>query len=360
LKTKERAARGVFDAAISLRQSPHGMKTFLALFAVLNVAVVPLRAWDYEGHRIVNQLGLASLPTNFPSFVRTPAAAERVAFLAGEPDRWRNTGNPALKHVNGPDHFFDFDELELYGLNSKTASPFRYDFVAQLKSAREKAPDKFPAIDQTKNTDHTRDLIGFLPWTLNEQFAKLEAAFSYLKTFEQFGGTADEITNAQQNIIYVMGVMGHFAGDAAQPLHTTKNFNGWLGANPNRYNTNKTIHSWIDGGFIRRENIRAEQLKPKLRTAKLLTAESKAGVGVFDESMSFVSAQFDLVEKVYQLDRDGKLSPSKGDVTEGHEFISAQLIKGGQFLGDLWFSAWQNAPIDTYLKGELTRRTNAK
>ena len=48
-------------------------------------------AWDYAVHRVVNQLALASLPTNFPAFVRTPAAGERIAFLSGEPDRWRNT-----------------------------------------------------------------------------------------------------------------------------------------------------------------------------------------------------------------------------------------------------------------------------
>src|SRR5256885_14992157 len=74
-------------------------------------------AWDYEGHRIVNQLALASLPTNFPSFVRAPEAAERVAFLAGEADRWRNTQDLPLKHVNGPDHYIDVEELAVYGLN---------------------------------------------------------------------------------------------------------------------------------------------------------------------------------------------------------------------------------------------------
>src|SRR5437016_13059031 len=57
--------------------------------------------WDYEGHRLVNQLALASLPTNFPGFVRNPELAERVAFLAGEPDRWRNTADLPLKHLNG-------------------------------------------------------------------------------------------------------------------------------------------------------------------------------------------------------------------------------------------------------------------
>ena len=30
--------------------------------------------------------------------MREPAAAERIAFLAGEMDRWRNTPGPPLKH----------------------------------------------------------------------------------------------------------------------------------------------------------------------------------------------------------------------------------------------------------------------
>jgi hypothetical protein len=61
----------------------------LALLAFLQFGAHLARAWDYEGHRVVNQLGLASLPTNFPAFAREPAPAERIAFLAGEMDRWR-------------------------------------------------------------------------------------------------------------------------------------------------------------------------------------------------------------------------------------------------------------------------------
>ena len=71
------------------------------LFPVLIVfgATLVSRAWDYEGHRIVNQLALVSLPTNFPAFVRAPANAERIAFLAGEPDRWRNSLSPVAKQI---------------------------------------------------------------------------------------------------------------------------------------------------------------------------------------------------------------------------------------------------------------------
>jgi hypothetical protein len=329
---------------------------WLIVFAIWSAGMAPVFAWDYEGHRIVNQLALASLPTNFPPFVRVPAAAERVAFLAGEPDRWRNSSIVTARHESGPDHYLDIDDLAPYGLTPKTVSPFRYDFTAQLKIAREKQPQKFPAIDASKNTDHTRDLVGFLPWAINEHFAKLQSAFSYLKTFEQCGGTPEEITNARQNIIYIMGVMGHYAGDAAQPLHTTKHFNGWVGDNPKSYATNKTIHAWIDGGFIRKAGIRVDELTPMVRPAKALWTTNQPSADVFGDTMDFVVAQFGLVERLYQLDRSGQLSPGKRDITEGRAFIDGQLLKGGQFLGDLWLTAWQSAPADTYLRNELKRR----
>ena len=93
-----------------------------------------------------------------------------------------------------------------------------------------------------------------------------------------------------------------------------------------------------------------------MRPARALALNETRGHDVFDEAMGFVAAQFELVERVYQLDHDGKLSPGRGDATEGREFISGQLLKGGQLLGDLWFTAWKSAPVDTFLRGELAKR----
>lgn len=54
------------------------------LLALLTLAPAAL-AWDYEGHRTVNQLALASLPTNFPAFALTPDARARIAFSPAKP-----------------------------------------------------------------------------------------------------------------------------------------------------------------------------------------------------------------------------------------------------------------------------------
>src|SRR5512142_1999394 len=103
------------------------------------------QAWDYEGHRLVNQLALASLPTNFPAFVRAPAAAERIAFLAGEPDRWRNVAREELPLSNctGPEHYIDVEQLADYGLEAQMLPVMRGDFVGELAVFRKAHPDKF-------------------------------------------------------------------------------------------------------------------------------------------------------------------------------------------------------------------------
>jgi hypothetical protein len=317
-------------------------------------AAIPCFAWDYEGHRIVNQAALAALPKDFPAFVRTADAVERIAFLGGEPDRWRNTPDLPLKHWNGPDHFIDLEDLEPLGLNVASLTHFRHEYTAQVALARAAHPDRFPSIDPTKNADHTRELPGFLPWTITEDYAQLKSAFSYLKAFEE-AGTSEEIANARQNVIYFMGVMGHFVGDASQPLHTTRHFNGWVGKNARGYTTNKSFHSWIDGGFALKTAITLKDLKVK-PARPIWPAHSGKHDDVFPEVMAYIREQFTQLEPLYELEKAGKLSVENESSKEGREFIVGQLLRGSEMLASLWLTAWQEAPPDTYLKARLAER----
>ncbi|HEY5345759.1 MAG TPA: hypothetical protein VIK62_05385 [Verrucomicrobiae bacterium] len=334
--------------------------------AVLFGAVVfNAAAWDYEGHHAVNELALDSLPKNFPAFALTPATRARIEFLAGEADRWRNetslkngTGL-ALGHASAPDHYFDLEDIKLYDLTPATLPPLRYDFVADIVRARTAHPEKFPVIDPAKDADHARELSGFLPWAITENYEKLQSDFATLAALEKFGGTPVEIENAKQDIVYVMGVMGHFVGDASQPLHTTMHHHGWIGANPNHYTTSFGFHAWIDGGFFRKTGgIDAKKLSAQIHPAEKIAAADDPN-GIFHTSVDFIVAANQLVEPLYQLDKTGKLSVKNGGGAEGRAFLDAQLVKSGQLLGDLWFTAWQTAPEDTFLERELQQRASA-
>jgi hypothetical protein len=332
----------------------------LAVLSVLGVS--PGRAWDYEGHRIVNQLALAGLPADFPAFVRAPVAAERIAFLAGEPDRWRNSPDLPLQHENSPNHYLDLEELGWAGLDPAAVSPLRYEFALQFAAGRAAHPRIFPAIDPARNADHTREWAGFLPWEITESFARLKAAFSYLRAFEEAGGTPEEIANAQANVISLMGVMGHYVGDGAQPLHVTVHHHGWVGANPHGYTTDSKIHAWIDGGFIAKAGIRFAGLATQARPAQVLAATPAAGErdAMFSEVMRYLVEQHGRVEPLYEVEKAGQLKAdgSPGSV-DGKGFIEEQLLRGGQMLGSIWLTAWRTAPPDRYLLEQLAKRSAA-
>lgn len=330
---------------------------FAATSLLLSMCVA--RAWDYEGHRIVNQLALASLPKEFPPFVHAVAHAERVAFLSGEPDRWRNVPDLPLKHAGGMEHYCDLEYITDAGLDWETVPSFRYDFVVQFAAARKAHANKFLPFDPAQNTDRTREWPGFAPWAITEHFARLRAAFSYLKVYEELG-TADEILNAQANILYIMGVMGHYVGDCAQPLHTTKHHNGWVGENPKGYTTWNRLHSYVDGGIIAKTGLRSPQLAPRVKPAEPIGLAPR-GDGrdpMFVAVVSYLAAQHRQVEPLYQLEKAGKLGQADGAVVadETKAFIEARLLEGGQMLGAIWLTAYRSAIPDTYLRSALIKR----
>jgi len=316
-------------------------------------------AWDYSSHFVINQLALASLPTNFPAFVLAPAQRERIAFLSGEPDRWRNNADLSLRHANAPDHYIDLEELKLCDLTPPQLPPLRYSFANRFAQARAAHPERFASINPQSDQDQTRELTGFLPWTIVEYADKLESCFSYLKAYEQAGGTPVEIANAQADVIYVMGVMGHFVGDGSQPLHTTIHFNGWVGDNPLGYTTNHSFHAWIDGGYFRKTGEPDfGKLAGKLHPAERVGEQARSD-GMFRAAVNYLVEQNKLVEPLYQLEKEGKLSGEGEQGLAGRPFLEDQLVKAGQMLGNIWLTAWLEAPEDVYLRRQLEQRRAA-
>ena len=329
------------------------LRRFIVFILVgLLLGPADVHAWDYLRHRFVNQLALASLPKNFPAFVRTAANTERILFLGGEPDRWRNQRDRALRHLNNPDHYLDIEDLAPYQLKPAQLSHFRYEYVEQMAAARVRLKLPLP----NENADCIKGHPGFLPWAINENYLKLVSAFSYLKVFEEMG-TPQEIANARANVVYRMGVRSHFVGDASQPLHTTRHYNGWVGDNPKGYTVSRRFHAWIDGGFLEAIGGHDEKaLLAKVRPAKrLATPESTDDAsGRFQAVMQCILGQYALVEPLYQLNKDGNLSPD--NPAEGKAFLQTQLQKSGSVLGDMWFTAWQEALPDKYLQSYLAKR----
>jgi hypothetical protein len=335
--------------------------SLLALGTCCSVLFSPvLRAWGEEGHRMVNELALAALPPDFPNFVRAPENATRVVYLANVPDRWRNV-DPYLKQVGGAwvDHFLDIEQLPDAGLDPTKVPSMRLDFALVFAAGRIANAQKFPPVDPATNSDHTKEWPGFAPWVIAEWYHRLRSAFGYLKAYEELGGTPEEMANARADIIYAMGLMGHYVGDCAQPLHTTTHHRGWVGPNPNGYSTWTGIHSWIDSGFIIKAGVKSADLLPRVKPAQAIALGTRddGRDPFFVVAMDYIIAQHSQVEPLYKLEKAGKLGHDDQPITpDGRAFIEARLLVGGEMLARIWVTAWKNASPDPYLRTELARR----
>ena len=339
---------------------------------LLFLAALPLSAmaWDHPGHSMVNEIALNSLPADFPAFLREPASVARIKFLAGEPDRWSHAPDGPLKHDDWVNHFFDLEQIPAAGLDLATLPALRYQFAAQFAAARAAHADKLPSIVPAKSPDsvpeHTREWCGFLPWEIAEQYGRLKSAFASLQAYEQFG-TAEEVANARADVINVMGIMGHYVGDSAQPLHGTVHHAGWTGDNPKGFTTWSGIHTWIDSGLINKSHIVSGALAGRVVPAQALpvTARADGRDPIFVAEVDFIVEQNKLVEPIYQLEKDGKLgnvppnTPDRPVSPEARALVEGQLLKGGQMLGALWLTAWKTYKPDAFLIGVLQRRAAA-
>lgn len=348
------------NAAARARRSA-GLLRALVLAGGVALQAPRLAAWDHPGHRIVNELALVALPADFPAFAGSPAHRERISFLAGEPDRWSHASELPLRHFAWLEHFLDAEQIPEAGLDFATLPSFRYDFALAFAAGRKANAAKFKPDEPGKNPDRTEQWPGFLPWTITEHYGALRTAIAALKAYEE-AGTPDEIAQAQASIVHLMGVMGHFVGDAAQPLHTTNHFNGWSGENPHGYTRWERFHTWIDSGFIAKAGVTLAEVgaQPVVLRPLSLTPRSDGRDPVFVAVLEFILAQNRQVEPLYRLELEGKLGNRDPAITpEARAFFAQQLRAGATMLGSLWLTAWRAATPDGYLRSVLLRRKAA-
>ena len=76
--------------------------------------------------------------------------------------------------------------------------------------------------------------------------------------------------------------------------------------------------------------------------------------------MNYLVEQNKLVEPLYQMEKDGELTGEGDKGMMGRPFLEGQLVKAGQMLGNIWLTAWLDAPEDTYLERQLDQRAAAE
>jgi hypothetical protein len=264
-------------------------------------------AWGNGGHRMINKLAASALPADVPAFLRSPEAIAEIEYLGPEPDRWRSPAEPELEAAQAPEHFIDLELADALG----SLPHRRLDFEARVFASGQR-PEK----------------IGLQPWEATEVWERLKAA---LREYRKLAADHADTRPVEQAILFYTGWLGHYVGDASQPLHTSIQYNGWVGPNPNGYTTGHQIHWQFEGPFVD-ANLREPEVRAKMTPLRAIDGD------IFDAYVAYLRHSKTYVERVYQLEKAGGFT-SKG-TAESREFTAERLGAGASMLRDMIYTAW--------------------
>jgi hypothetical protein len=301
------------------RRSRQGLVS-LGLTALVLLQSVGAGAWGNEGHTYINRVAAEKIPAEMPLFLRR--AVTEIAYLGPEPDRWRSPSEFALKNSQEPDHFIDLERVSWLD----PLPQGRYEFYRKLYEKRAATP----------STDHPDDYlpehVGLQPYITMEVYGRLKAAF---REYRQRKATHQPTAAVQQAIIFYAAWLGHYVADGSQPLHTTIQYNGWVGPNPNGYTTEHKIHAQFETAYVA-ANITAKDF------ARLVNSPQRLD-DPFARYIAYLRQSNEFVQKVYELEKGGGFT-GKGS-PEAFEFTTHRLAAGSQMLLDLWYTAWLESAV---------------
>jgi hypothetical protein len=261
---------------------------------------------------MINRLASSTLPADMPAFLHSDAAINEIEYLGPEPDRWRSPAEPELVAAQAPEHFIDLEPADALGpLPHK-----RLDFEAEVFAAGQR-PEK----------------VGLQPWQTTEVWERLKAA---MRQYRSMTVNHEDTKPVEEVILFYEGWLGHYVGDGSMPLHTSIQYNGWTGPNPNGYTTAHQIHYQFESPFVA-ANIHAPEIAAKMTPVKAFNGD------IFDAYVAYLRQTNTFVEKVYQLEKAGGFVGAGSP--EAREFTTERLAAGASMLRDMIYTAWLDSAI---------------
>jgi len=258
---------------------------------------------------MINRLAASALPADVPAFLKTDAALAEIEYLGPEPDRWRSPAEPELVAAQAPEHFIDFEPVD--ALLQGPLPRKRLDFEAKAFAAGQR-PEK----------------LGLQPWETTEVWQRLKSS---MREYRALTAAHQDTKPVEQAILFYAGWLGHYVGDGSQPLHTTIQYNGWVGPNPKGYTTEHKIHWQFESEFV------IPNIKPADVVAHMTAAKAVDG-DMFDAYVVYLRHTQSLVEQVYELEKAGSLVGAGTE--ESRSFTAGRLAAGASMLRDMIYTAW--------------------
>lgn len=288
-----------------------------AVLALLPMIAAPLSfGWGSKGHKMINRLAAEGLPASMPAFMRTQAAIDEITYLGPEPDRWRSPAEPELNAEQAPDHFINFQYADIIG----TLPRERYKYIAELEAAEL----THPALAKKLQPER----VGFQPYITSEVWERLKSA---MRDYRQLRAAHQDTKPVEAAILFYAGWLGHYVADGSQPLHVTRDYNGWVEPeNPNGYTTGHTIHLQFEDYFVDAA-ISQGDVRPLMTPVHVVGDE-------WTDYLAYLRHTATYVDEVYELDKEHGFEGT--GTAESRHFTAERLAAGASMLRDLIYSAW--------------------
>jgi len=279
------------------------------IFLILTLAFAQESfAWGKRGHETVASLAAQLLATENSQAAFLKNHSFDMGFYANVPDLyWKREATYAKE---GPQHYVDMEAFTRAFEAQKTKEAWNPDRQAFFK--------KFPDIEVKEGRSF---------WRIQELNTKLEDVTKKLKAKKL---TRNERQDLQIQWITIAGVMSHYIGDLAQPLHVTENHDGQL-------SEQKGLHHWLEEEIV-------DDLYPSITNDVYTRAKSRwAEFSKKNKKLSAFELAVDLaknsslaIPEVLHLDKThgranlGKISG------QYKELVTERLAQGVLYLALVW------------------------
>ena len=313
----------------------------IALFCAQLLAIQNLGAWGVRGHTLANLAAVEAIPLNGPVFLKAQKAY--IGHLGIIPDTWRSVTEPYLRISEDANHSWYTEGFDFIPEPPRSRTEFilrvHDEYLRVVKSDPDRAKllnirytgleaysiiegyERMKAGMRLYRHVSDQDQHGF------SNIAKLYAAIS--PVFQDAAQVKQMLAN---DIAFYMGWVGHYAADAAMPLHDSIHHDGWSGDNPKGYTRDPNIHERFESDYVELIGAtEADVLKYVPKDPRYLEDPWQATLKHSLEARNFV-------EDIYRLDLRNAFQ--KKDDQEARELVSKRMAAGAAFLRDLAYTAW--------------------
>ena len=304
----------------------HSRKLVYAISALL-IAPSICMGWGARGHHEINAAAIRALPAGELDFLK--AQEPWIVYLSVIPDTYRTQNEPFLKIFEDPNHgWFIEQSAELM----KNPPRSRYEFIIALYQNHLRMKDKLTNVRWT----------GTLPYAAVEHFERMQAAMRRLRAARKAAVSdkdgkqerVDETRFIEQEIATYIGLLGHYIGDGAMPLHDSIHHDGWQGDNPKNFTRDPSIHGRMESRFVDLIQASAADFAPRIGAVKIYDDPFAAIVKHLLDSAT-------LTEKVYEIDLKDQWADLKNE--EARNLVYKQLAAAAETLRNLIVTAWKRS-----------------